>query len=44
MAYFGVTENNPKLVKSIIDKLKITDYGSSIWSNENLTLGHNFCQ
>ena len=39
---FGVTEDNPKLVKSIMDKCSHRGPdGSSIWSNDNLTLGHN---
>ena len=39
---FGVTENNPQLVKSIIKKCSHRGPdGSSIWSNDNLTLGHN---
>ena len=39
---FGVTENNPKLVESIMDKCSHRGPdGSSIWSNDNLTLGHN---
>ncbi len=39
---FSVTENNPKLVTSIVGKgsYRGTDV-SSIWLSENLTLGHN---
>ena len=39
---FGVTEDNPRLVKSIMDKCSHRGPdGSSIWSSDNLTLGHN---
>jgi len=39
---FGITEKNPKLIKKIIDKCSHRGPdGNSIWSNDNLTLGHN---
>ena len=39
---FGVTEKNPGLVRNIMDKCAHRGPdGNSIWSNENLTLGHN---
>ncbi len=39
---FGVTEKNPGLVRNIMDNCTHRGPdGNSIWSNENLTLGHN---
>ena len=39
---FGITEKNPKLIKSMMDKCSHRGPdGSSIWSNDTLTLGHN---
>ncbi len=39
---FGITENNPELIKNIITKCSHRGPdGSSIWSQDNLTLGHN---
>ena len=39
---FGITENNCSLVSTMIDKCSHRGPdGSSVWSNNYLTLGHN---
>ena len=39
---FGITEKNPSIIKKIINKCSHRGPdGNSIWSNDNLTLGHN---
>ena len=39
---FGITEKNPELVKKIMDKCSHRGPdANSIWSDENLTFGHN---
>ena len=39
---YGITDNNPSLVKKLIKKSAHRGPdGNSIWANNNLTLGHN---
>ena len=39
---YGITEHNPKFIKEFIDICKHRGPdGSSVWHNENITLGHN---
>ena len=39
---FGITEKNPSLIRKMIDKCSHRGPdGSVIWSNDNITLGHN---
>ena len=39
---YGITENNPSLIRTMIDKCSHRGpNGSDIYSNDKLTLGHN---
>ena len=41
---FGITEKNINLVAEMINQCSHRGPdGSSVWSNNNLTLGHNLC-